>query len=129
MSLYKKSSVKFIDNIYINSLYGLYILENDIQSKIIQEENIIDLYFSVYKKKIIKKNLEKIYLGRTCVNIYQKYKQKIGIYGLPKEYNKCFSNKSDPFTNFIKNNSIHGYLNRLYWNEKMKELHNFGVIY
>ena len=126
--LYKKSKPYSIDQIYLQNLYGNFLLKNDKQGQLNQEEYIIDLYELVYNKKISKSNLEKIFLGRKCVSIYQKIKDKIGFYRIPIIYHQHFTKNDDPYSLFMRNNTINGYINRLYWNEKIKEYKTYGVI-
>ena len=128
LKLYKKSKPYFIDQIYLKNLYGNFLLKNDIQGQLNQEEYIIDLYELVYEKKISKSNLEKIFLGRKCVSIYQKIKDKIGFYRILRVYHQHFTKNDDPYSLFMRNNTIHGYTNRLYWNEKLNEYKTYGVL-
>ena len=120
LKLYKKSRPCFIDQIYLQNLYGNLLLKNDIQGKLNQEEYIIDLYEYVYEKKISKFQLENIFLGRKCVSIYQKIQHKLGTYRIPRVYHQYFTKNDDPYSIFMRNNTIQGYMNRLYWNEKKK---------
>ena len=128
LKLYKKSRPYSIDQIYLQHLYGNLLLKNDIQGQLNQEEYIKDLYEYVYKKKIFKSQLETIFLGRKCVSIYQKIQNKIGYYRIPRVYHHHFTKNDDPYSIFMRNNTIHGYINRLYWNEKKKENEAFGFI-
>jgi hypothetical protein len=57
LKLYIKSRPYTIDQIYLQNLYGNLLLKNDIQGQINQEEYIMDLYESVYEKKISKSSL------------------------------------------------------------------------
>ena len=111
----------------LNNLIGLNILKNDFTSMIIQEKNLINIYQEVYKRNITKYEIEYIYLCRKRVNIYLKYLHTLCDYRLPHFYKKSFSNNEDPFIFFMNNNSIKGYINRLYWNEKMKEYKDIGL--
>lgn len=111
----------------LNNLIGLNILNNDFLSMIIQEKNLINIYQEVYKRNITKYEMEYIYLGRKRVNIYIKYLQTLCEYRLQHFYKRKFSDTYDPYIFFMKNNSIKGYINRLYWNEKMKEFNDIGL--
>ena len=111
----------------LNNLIGLNILNHDFTSMIIQEKNLINIYQEVYKRNITKYEIEYIYLGRKRVNIYIKYLYSLCYYRLPYFYKNKFSENYDPYIFFMKNNSIKGYINRLYWNEKMKEYKDFGL--
>ena len=111
----------------LNNLIGLNILKNDFSSMIIQEKNLINIYQEVYKRNITKYEMEDIYLGRKCVNIYIKYLYSLCYYRLPYFYKNKFSENYDPYIFFMNNNSINGYINRLYWNEKMKEYKDVGL--
>ena len=127
LKLYIKSRPYSIDQIYLQNLYGNLLLKNDVQGQINQEEYIMDLYEAVYKKKISKSCLETIFLGRKCISIYQKIQNKLGSYRIPRVYHH-FTKNDDPYSIFMRNNTIHGYMNRLYWNEKKKEDEAFGLI-
>jgi hypothetical protein len=111
----------------LNNLIGINILKNDFSSMIIQEKNLINIYQEVYKRNITKYEMEDIYLGRKRVNVYIKYLYSLCNYRLPYFYKKKFSDNYDPYIFFMKNNSIKGYINRLYWNEKMKEYKDIGL--
>jgi hypothetical protein len=111
----------------LNNLIGLNILKNDFPSMIIQEKNLINIYQEVYKRDITKYEMEYIYLGRKRVNIYIKYLHTLCEYRLQHFYKTKFSNTYDPYIFFMNNNSIKGYINRLYWNEKMKEYKDIGL--
>ena len=111
----------------LNNLIGLNILKNDFSSMIIQEKNLINIYQEVYKRNITKYEMEDIYLGRKRVNIYIKYLYVLCYYRLPYFYKNKFSENYDPYIFFMNNNSIKGYINRLYWNEKMKEYKDVGL--
>lgn len=111
----------------LNNLIGLNILKNDFSSMIIQEKNLINIYQEVYKRNITKYEMEDIYLGRKRVNIYIKYLQTLCEYRLQHFYKRKFSNTYDPYIFFMNNNSIKGYINRLYWNEKIKEFNDTGL--
>lgn len=127
LKLYKKSRPYSIDRIYLQNLYGILLLKNDIQGQLNQEEYIIDLYELVHEKKIYKSQLEKFFLGRKCVSIYQKIQYKIGFYRIPRVYQKYFTKSDNPYSLFMRNNTIHGYINRLYWNEKKKDDEIYGL--
>ena len=111
----------------LNNLIGLNILKNDFSSMIIQEKNLINIYQEVYKRDITKYEIEYIYLGRRRVNIYIKYLHTLCEYRLQHFYKNKFSENYDPYIFFMNNNSIKGYINRLYWNEKMKEYKDVGL--
>lgn len=127
IELYRKY-IKETHNItLLNNLIGLNILNHDFTSMIIQEKNLIKIYQEVYKRNITLYEIEYIYLGRKRVNIYIKYLQSLCEYRLPYFYKKKFSNTYDPYIFFMNNNSIKGYINRLYWNEKIKEFKDIGL--
>ena len=128
LKLYIKSRPYTMDQIYLQNLYGNLLLKHDIQGQLNQEEYIMDLYESVYEKKISKYHLETIFLGRKCISIYQKIQNKLGSYRIPRVYHHHFTKNDDPYSIFMRNNSIHGYINRLYWNEKKREDESFGLI-
>ena len=129
IELYKKYMLKNKDISLLNNLLGINILQNDIKNKILQENNLINIYNNVYKKRISKFIFEKKYLGRKCTSIYSKCLNLLCEYRLPNNYKNQFSQISDPYILFMKNNSIKGYMNRLYWNEKIKEYQLFGLFY
>ena len=89
-----------------------------IKDLIYQEEAIKEMYFIIHNIKISKKTLETMYLGRKCVNPYQKYNTKLK-YGIPLE---CINYGEDPFTTFTNKYRIEGFTNRMYWKEKNIEL-------
>jgi len=103
--------------INLHNLTGIYIKKNDIVSQIRQENDLIQLYELVFNCNISDKLLEKKYLGRKRLNIYQRMKLHIcSDNNLPKSYEN--TNKSiDKYKHFMMNNTIHGYLNRVYWSE------------
>lgn len=127
IELYRKYIKESHNLSLLNNLIGINILKNDFSSMIIQEKNLINIYQRVYKKYITKYEMEYIYLGRKRVNIYIKYLYSLCDYRLPHFYKKSFSNNEDPYIFFMNNNSIKGYINRLYWNEKMKEYKDIGL--
>jgi len=111
----------------LNNLIGINILKNDFSSMIIQEKNLLNIYQEVYKKNITKYEMEYIYLGRKRVNIYIKYLHTLCEYRLQHFYKRKFSDNYDPYIFFMNNNSIKGYINRLYWNEKMNQYKDTGL--
>jgi hypothetical protein len=81
-----------------------------------QEQMLIHMYNSVYNEPITQPKLEKVYLNRLRVNATTRVVYSLSKYRIPCEYAR---NKShDPFIYFMKYNTIHGYMNRLYWNER-----------
>jgi hypothetical protein len=127
INLYRKYIQESHNISLLNNLIGLNILKNDIDSIITQENNLINIYEIVYKRNITKYELENVYLCRKCINIYNKYLNLLCEYRLPSCYKKYFTNNNNPYTLFMNNNSIKGYLNRLYWNEKNKIYKQFGL--
>jgi hypothetical protein len=108
--------------------FGVYTIEslmsnnqktNDIPNLLNQEQKLIELYCMTYDKPITLNILEKKYLGRKRVSVYNRiqYRHTNSINVLSR------SAKVDAYTYFMKNNSIHGYMNREYWkeNELMKK--------
>lgn len=102
----------------IESLTGKSINVNDIPNLLNQEKKLIELYCMTYDKPITLNILEKKYLGRKRVSVYNRiqYRHTNIINALSR------SVKIDAYTYFVKNNSMHGYMNREYWkeNELMK---------
>jgi len=127
IDLYRIYIQKSQNILLLNNLIGLNILKNDFNGMIIQENNLINIYEIVYKRNITKYELENIYLCRKCINIYNKYLNLLCDYRIPSYYKKNFTNNNNPYTLFMNNNSIKGYFNRLYWNEKKKEYNQFGL--
>jgi len=124
---------KVLIQLQVRELYGKYRKEGgfgiynvdrlcarnvNINEKIYQEETLKEMYFIVYDKEINQPKLECKYLGRKCVGIYERCSLKLQ-YGIPKV---CMVRGVDPFNTFIKNYRVNGYLYRLYWNEKNREL-------
>ena len=106
--------------VYImDSLMSKNIKNNDISNLLDQEQKLIELYCMTYDKPITLNILEKKYLGRKRVSVYNRiqYRHTNIINALSR------SVKIDAYTYFMKNNSIHGYMNREYWkeNELMKK--------
>lgn len=127
INLYRKYIQETHNISLLNNLIGLNILKNDINSMIMQENNLINIYEVVYKRNITKYELENIYLCRKCINIYNKYLNLLCHYRLPNYFNNKFNNNTNPYTLFMNNNSIKGYFDRLYWNEKNKIYNQFGL--
>ena len=127
IELYRKYIQESHNISLLNNLIGLNILKSDFNGMIIQENSLITIYEIVYKRNITKYELENIYLGRKCVNVYNKYLNLLCEYRLPCCYKKYFANNNNPYTLFMNNNSIKGYFNRLYWNEKKKAYNQFGL--
>jgi hypothetical protein len=103
----------------IESLMSNNLKTNDIPNLLNQEQKLIELYCMTYDKPITLNILEKKYLGRKRVSVYNRiqYRHTNSINVLSR------SAKVDAYTYFMKNNSIHGYMNREYWkeNELMKK--------
>ena len=106
---------------YQNKLgFGVYNIERlcaqnvDIEERIYQEETIKEMYFIVYNVEISQTKLEIVYLGRKCMNTYQRCIIKLK-YGIPKE---CICRGEDPFTTFTKRYRVEGFTKRMYWSEK-----------
>lgn len=103
----------------IESLMSNNLKTNDIPTLLNQEQKLIELYCMTYDKPITLNILEKKYLGRKRVSVYNRiqYRHTNIINALSR------SVKIDAYTYFMKNNSIHGYMNREYWkeNELMKK--------
>jgi hypothetical protein len=86
----------------------------DVNEKIYQEETLTEMYFIVYDQEISQQKLERYYLGRKCMGIYDRCSLQLQ-YGIPKE---CIIRGKDPFVIFTKNYRIQGFTNRLFWKEK-----------
>ena len=103
----------------IDSLTSNDLNRNDISNLLKQEQQLIELYGMAYDKPITLNILEKKYLGRKRVSVYSRiqYRHTNSINVLSR------SAKVDAYKYFMKNNSIHGYMNREYWkeNELMKK--------
>jgi len=103
----------------VESLMSNNLKTNDIPTLLNQEQKLIELYCMTYDKPITLNILEKKYLGRKRVSVYSRiqYRHTNSINALSR------SVKPDAYTYFMKNNSIHGYMNREYWkeNELMKK--------
>jgi len=83
-------------------MLGTSIKCGDINGLLHQEELIIDMYNNTYDHIITRNVLEKMYLGRKCVNIPTRIHNNMCTYCLPYEYKK-----------------------RLYWSEKEIEQNRF----
>ena len=113
-----------VENLYKNYRseggFGLYDIDRmcerrvGIEGRIYQEETIKEMYFIVYNVEISQKKLESMYLGRKCMNTYQRCIIKLK-YGIPKE---CICRGEDPFTTFTKRYRVEGFTKRMYWSEK-----------
>lgn len=101
----------------LDNLMGLHIKKNDIDAQIKQEESLIVLYEEVFSRTISNEFLEQKYLGRKKLSIGQRVQRHLCKYRLPKQYLHTDKNK-DVFYLFIMNNTMNGYMNRLYWNER-----------
>ena len=128
LHLYQKYNSSFFDINLIKKIIGLDIIKNDIKSMILQEKYIIKLYIYVNKKPIYKSILEKKYIGRKTIKTEIKCNNLLCSYRLPKNYYNQFGNNSDPYYIFMKNNSIKGYLYRLYWDQKISDSYNCGFL-
>lgn len=100
--------------VILNNLVGSTIKQNDINAQIEQEDSIAVLYEEVFSKTITPELLEQKYLGRKKLNIIKRAQRHLCKYRLPKMYEHY---KKDSFYHFIMNNTINGYMNRLYWEE------------
>jgi len=106
--------------VIFDNLVGSTIKQNDINAQIIQEESLSLLYEEVFSRTIDRKLLEHKYLGRKKLNITQRMQRHLCKYRLPTCY-EHISKQQDAFYHFITNNTINGYMNRLYWNEWVQE--------
>jgi hypothetical protein len=106
----------------VESLMSKNLKTNDIPTLLNQEQKLIELYCMTYDKPITLNILEKKYLGRKRVSVYNRiqYRHTNSINALNTSVKL---DKVDAYTYFMKNNSIHGYMNREYWkeNELMKK--------
>jgi len=100
--------------VIIDNLVGSTIKQNDINAQIEQENSVAVLYEEVFSKTIDPELLEQKYLGRKKLNIIKRVQRHLCKYRLPKMYEYY---KKDPFNHFMMNNTINGYMNRLYWKE------------
>lgn len=105
--------------IIFDNLVTSTIKQNDINALINQEELLCLLYKEVFSRTISQELLEQKYLGRKKLNITTRIQRHLCKYRLPKMYAKY---NKDPFYHFITNNTINGYMNRLYWKE-WEEVH------
>jgi len=105
-------------------MLGTSIKCGDINGLLHQEELIIDMYNNTYDHIITRNVLEKMYLGRKCVNIPTRIHNNMCTYCLPYEY-KTHVGGLDPVARFLRSNSINGYMKRLYWSEKEIEQNRF----
>jgi hypothetical protein len=132
----RKKNLTMLYNVYrktggfgyysVDDLIGLHIQMNDIEEMISQETKIIELYNVTYNKTITRLILERDYLGRSCVNAYQRYKQTLSKYYIPQKYVCMRGGKvKDPFENFVRHNTVKGYFDRLFWKEKENERFRF----
>jgi len=121
-------SKEFIQS-QIQELYGKYRKEGgfgfydvdrlcarnvDVNEKIYQEVTLTEMYFIVYDQEISQQKLERNYLGRKRMGIYEQCSLQLQ-YGIPKE---CVVRGEDPFITFTKRYRVNGYMYRLYWKEK-----------
>ena len=97
----------------MDSLMSKNLKTNDIPNLLNQEQKLIELYRMTYDKPITLNILEKKYLGRKRVSVYNRiqHHHTTRINALSR------SVKIDAYTYFMKNNSINGYMNREYWKE------------
>lgn len=102
--------------VIFDNLLGSTIKQNDINALISQEESLSLLYEEVFSRTINQELLEKKYLGRKKLNITCRMQRHLCKYRLPKCYERI-GKQQDAFYHFIMNNTINGYMNRLYWNE------------
>lgn len=100
--------------VIIDNLVGSTIKQNDINAQIEQEDSLAVLYEEVFSRTIDQQLLEQKYLGRNKLNIIKRTQRHLCKYRLPKMYEHY---KKDSFNHFIMNNTINGYMNRLYWKE------------
>jgi hypothetical protein len=115
--------IKMYKDYKMSGGFGIYLLEslmskniknNDISNLLHQEQKLIELYCMTYDKPITLRILEEKYLGRkrVCANRRVQYKLSILM-----NHQITTPQKGDVFTQFMRNNSIHGYINRAYWKE------------
>uniref|UniRef100_A0A6C0J0M3 Uncharacterized protein n=1 Tax=viral metagenome TaxID=1070528 RepID=A0A6C0J0M3_9ZZZZ len=100
--------------VILDNLVGSTIKQNDINAQIEQEDSLAVLYEEVFSKTIDQELLEQKYLGRKKLNIIKRVQRHLCKYRLPMIYEKY---NKDPFYHFMMNNTINGYMNRLYWKE------------
>ena len=82
------------------------------------------MYFIVYDQEISQQKLERNYLGRKCMGIYDRCSLQFQ-YGIPKE---CVVSGQDPFITFTKRYRVNGYMYRLYWKEKNIDRAKINII-
>jgi hypothetical protein len=134
--LYRDAHNNFETYSELQSLLGLHIRIGDYDSMLLQESRLLSLCDLATKSNTIdsseiepfcKPAFEKYLLGRKCVNTWIKCNKQLSSYGIPLSSLHGAKNK-DPFTMFANYNTIRGFRNRLYWNEKEKEYNTFGMI-
>lgn len=134
--LYRMVHNEFETHSEMQHLLGLRILKGDIDSMILQESRLLSIFQIAANLTangasnighFCKASFEKYLLGRKCVSTWTKCNKQLTSYGLPISSLYGARNK-DPFTMFANNNTIRGFRNRLYWNEKEKEYISFGMI-
>lgn len=134
--LYRMVHNEFETHSEMQHLLGLRIQKGDIDSMILQESRLLSIFQIAANLTangasnighFCKASFEKYLLGRKCVSIWTKCNKQLTSYGLPISSLYGSQNK-DPFTMFANNNTIRGFRNRLYWNEKEKEYISFGMI-
>lgn len=90
---------------------------NNINEKLQQEKLLIELHNITYDKPITEFILKHNYLGRERVNAYSRVNNNLSKCRIPREY---INRNIDPYTVFMRTNSIRNYMNRAYWNEREK---------
>lgn len=125
MSSHRKNIADLYKKYRTTGGFGMYSYEdmigegnnpNRISVLLKQEDMIINMYNCVYDIPITNTTLEKVYLNRPRINATIRVVHKLSKYRIPREY--AINKAHDPFTYFMKYNTIHGYMNRLYWNER-----------
>jgi hypothetical protein len=124
---------------HVQELYGKYRKEGgfgfydvdrlcarnvNVNEKIYQEETLTEMYFIVYDQEISQQKLERNYLGRKRMGIYERCGLQLQ-YGIPKE---CVVSGQDPFITFSKRYRVNGYMYRLYWKEKNIDRAKINII-
>ena len=105
----------------VDKLINKNIQYTDIPTLLEQEQKLIELYCITYEKPITEQILENKYLNRKRVHANRRiqYKRSIIMNQIITASQKENVNPHtvDAYTQFMRNTSIHGYMNREYWKE------------
>lgn len=100
----------------LDMLTGTGIHSSNVQGLLQQELLMIELHNITHETPVTQNELENKYLGRGRVSADSRSTIKLSKYRLPPEYDVRRS--KDPYALFMKTNSIRGFMNRAYWNER-----------